>query len=111
MAPDLKTQPRTDGQGGINVYVVVDQPSSVKARQFKFSLKDIFKVFFLFFFLIHFRIVTILDLGRVTRKTGCLSQFGSKNNCLFTFRRGFDENNVALTPKLCTRKDSMRLFV
>ena len=37
MARDFKTYTRTDGQGGDNVHVVVEQPSSVKARQFKFS--------------------------------------------------------------------------
>ena len=37
MALDLKTYPRTDGQGDDNVHVVVYEPSSVKARQFKFS--------------------------------------------------------------------------
>ena len=41
MTRDLKTYPRTDGQGGENAHVLVHQPSSVKARQFKFSWNDI----------------------------------------------------------------------
>ena len=36
MAQDSKPKLRTDGLGGDNVHVVVDQPSSVKARVFKF---------------------------------------------------------------------------
>ena len=35
--PGLNKHTRTDGQGGDNVHVVVYQPSSVKARQFKIS--------------------------------------------------------------------------
>ena len=46
MAQNLKTYPRTDGQGGDNVHVVVYQLSSVKACQFKFSWKDILKFTF-----------------------------------------------------------------
>ena len=42
MAPDLKTKPRTDGQGSDKVEV--DQPSSVKARQCKFSWKDMSRI-------------------------------------------------------------------
>ena len=37
MAPDLKTYPRTDGQGGDNVHVVVYQPSSVKVVSLNFN--------------------------------------------------------------------------
>ena len=46
MARDLKPQPRTDGQGGENVHDLVYQLSSVKARQSKFSWKDILKFIF-----------------------------------------------------------------
>ena len=42
MAPDLKTKPRTDRQGSDKVEV--DQPSSVKARQCKFSWKDMSRI-------------------------------------------------------------------
>ena len=38
--------PSCEPMGGDNAHVVVDQPSSVKARQFKFSWKDIFKFIF-----------------------------------------------------------------
>ena len=46
MALDLKTYPRTDGQDGDNVHVIVYQPLSVKARRISFSVKDILKFTF-----------------------------------------------------------------
>ena len=44
--PGLKNLDADRRAGGDNVHVVVDQPSSVKARQVKFSSKDILKFIF-----------------------------------------------------------------
>ena len=86
----LKTYPRTDGQGGDNIDVVVYQPSSVKARHLNFHERIYFYVFT--FTLLW---INILDLCRVLKKTGCLGQIWVEKQLLTLVAGHFSSGTAA----------------